>query len=324
MAIQESDLTDETESKPAGKAPVAALAGSGVAIGAALLAVFISTSSNKDKTDPAATDGEEMVSVQSTGTEGAPQTPPATPDTPAADGVTASADGAISYSDASLSYSAALPPGAETDPVLAPLRKQALEMLAEYKKNAAADLVERKRIGAMQMQWELQIEWKQLAKAGNLVSLEGTIYEFTGGAHGMGTTAGHIARTDTGEELTFQSMLIASRAPSPALTIAICEALKTEKMARIQSATIYDEPIVCAGAAANLKIEEAAYRARPVERGRQVRRAVRVLRSLRCRLLRRRRLHADDPAAGVRRRPQAGVQEVVWRHGAEAAGETTA
>ena len=256
-------MSDETESKPARKAPVAALAGSGVAIGAALLAVFISTSSKKDKTDPTSTDGGEMVSVQSTGTDVAPQTPPATPDAPGVDGVTASANGAISYSDASLSFSAALPPGAETDKVLAPLRKQALEMLAEYKKNAAADFAERKRIGAMEMQWELQIEWKQLAKSGNLVSLEGTIYEFTGGAHGMGTTAGHIARTDTGEELTFQSMLIASRAPSPALTIAICEALKTEKMARIQSATIYDEPIVCAGAAANLKIEEAAFALAP-------------------------------------------------------------
>lgn len=256
-------MSDETEPKPARKAPVAALGGAGVAIGAALLAVFISTSSNKDKTDPAATDGGEMVSVQSAGSEGAAQTPPSTPDTPAVDGVTASADGAISYSDASLSFSAALPPGAETDPVLAPLRKQALEMLAEYKKNAAADFAERKRMGAMEMQWELQIEWKQLAKAGNLVSLEGTIYEFTGGAHGMGTTAGHIARTDTGEELTFQSMLIANREPSPALTIAICEGLKTEKMARIQSATIYDEPIVCAGPSANVKTDEAAYALAP-------------------------------------------------------------
>lgn len=256
-------MSDETESKPARKAPVASLAGAGVAIGAALLTVFISTGSNNDKTDPGATDGGEMVSVQSTGTEGAPQTPPAAPDTPGVDGVTASADGAISYSDASLTFSAALPPGAETDPVLAPLRKQALDMLAEYKKNAAADLAERKRNGAMEMQWELQIEWKQLAKAGNLVSLEGTIYEFTGGAHGMGTTAGHIARADTGEELTFQSMLIASRAPSPALTIAICEGLKTEKMARIQSATIYDEPIVCAGPTANVKTDEASYALAP-------------------------------------------------------------
>jgi Deacetylase PdaC len=262
--IQELVVTDDNASKPAArKAPIAALAGSGVAIGAALLAVFISTSSNKDKTDSVVTDGGEMVSVQSAGTDGAPQAPPATPDTPATDGVTASADGAISYSDASLTFSAALPPGAETDPVLAPLRKQALEMLAEYKKNAAADLAERKRMGAVPMTWELQVNWKQLAKAGNIVSLEGTIYEFTGGAHGMGTTAGHIARADTGEELTFQSMLVANRAPSPALTIAICEALKTEKMARIQSATIYDEPIVCAGPTANLKAEEASYALAP-------------------------------------------------------------
>lgn len=256
-------MTDDNASKPAKKVHPAMLAGPAVAIGAALFAVFISTSGNKDKTDPAATDGGEMVSVQSAGSENAPEAPPATPGTPGADGTTATADGVISYSDESLTFSAALPPGAETDKVLAPLRKQALEMLAEYKKNAAADLVERKRIGAMPMAWELQVEWKQLAKSGNIVSLEGTHYEFTGGAHGMGTTAGHIARTDTGEELTFQSMLIASRVPSPALTIAICEALKAEKMARIQSATIYDEPIVCAGPNANVKTDEAAYALAP-------------------------------------------------------------
>lgn len=255
-------MSDETESKPAKKTNPAVVIGPAVAIGAALMAVWIST---RDKAEqPAASaDGGQMASVQSAGSEETPLAPPATPGTPAVDGVTASASGALSFSDDSITFSAALPPGAETDPVLAPLRKQALEMLAEYKKNAAADLVERKRIGAMAMQWEVEIAWKQLARAGDIASLEGTFHEFTGGAHGMETTAGHIARIKTGEELTFQSMMMADRSPSPALTIAICEALKTEKMERIQSATIYDEPIVCAGPTSNVKVEEASFALAP-------------------------------------------------------------
>ena len=256
-------MSDEPETKPARKVPPAALGGSAVAIGAALLAVFISTSNaRKDKAEPPA-GGSELVSVQSAGGENAAEAPPTTPGATTPEGVTATADGALSYADEAITFSATLPPNSETDPVLKPLRKQALEMFAEYKKNAAADQVERKRMGAMAMPWEVTIAWKQLAKAGNLVSLEGEIYEFTGGAHGMGTTAGHIASADTGEEMTFQSMLMANRTPSPALTIAICEALKSEKMARIQSATIYDEPIVCAGPTANVKVDEASYALAP-------------------------------------------------------------
>jgi hypothetical protein len=257
-------LSDETESKPAKKMNPAVMIGPAVAIGAALVVIFISTNSSKDKVDETATvDGGEMVTVQSAGAADAPEAPPAPTAPSALNGATASADGALTYSDEAITFSAALPPGSETDPVLAPLRKQALETLAEYKKNAAADLTERKRMGAMEMQWEVEIAWKELARAGDLVSLEGTFHEFTGGAHGMETTAGHIARAQTGEELTFQSMLMANRAPSPALTIAICEALKAQKMERIESATIYDEPIVCAGPSANMKIDEAAFALAP-------------------------------------------------------------
>lgn len=248
-------MSDETESKPSRKAPLAALGGAGVAIAAALLAVFISTG-NKDKTEqPAPADGGEMVSVQSAG-QGA-DTPPAPPATPTADGVTASADGALTYADAAITFSAALPPGSETDPVLKPLRQQALEMLAKYKADATADMVERKRIGAPALAWEVQLSWKELARAGGIASLEGTFYEFTGGAHGMGSSASHIARIGTGEELKFADMLQGARQPSPALIIAMCEALKTEKLKRINSATIFDEPITCAGPNANVKADEA-------------------------------------------------------------------
>ena len=44
---------------------------------------------------------------------------------------------------------------------------------------------------------------------------------------------------------------------TPAVVIAICEALKVEKKKRTDSETIYDEPIVCAGPNGNVKIEKA-------------------------------------------------------------------
>jgi hypothetical protein len=52
-------------------------------------------------------------------------------------------------------------------------------------------------------------------------------------------------------------ILLAKASPSPAITIAICEALKTAKQARVKAATIFDEPIVCVGSSANAKTEEA-------------------------------------------------------------------
>ena len=100
------------------------------------------------------------------------------------------------------------------------------------------------------------IKRKYPAQACDIVSLVGTAYEFTGGAHGMTYTDTHIAKAATGEQIAIESML-ASGAISPAIVIGVCEALKKVKLERIGSATIYDEPIVCAGAQTNIKLEEA-------------------------------------------------------------------
>ena len=101
-----------------------------------------------------------------------------------------------------------------------------------------------------------RIRWKYSARAGDIVSLIGEASEFTGGAHPAQRFDTHIARTN-GSEIDFGDMLIAKRSPSPAMTIAICETLKTAKVARIKSATILDEPIVCVGPVANAKTEDA-------------------------------------------------------------------
>lgn len=232
------------------------LAGPAVAIGAALFTVFISSNNSRKADAPEAAPSDQIARVQST-TPGQPDAPvvPAPPEPGAA---TATVDGAIAFDDPSLSYSAAFPAGAAADdPVLKPLREEAQALLDRTRTGARADFNDRKRMGAVELAWEVKTQWKYTAKAGDIVSLQGEKYEFTGGAHGMTTTGTHIARAGTGQELTFDSMLQRDRNPSPALIIAICEALKTAKLKAIDSATIFDEPIVCAGPKTNVKIEEA-------------------------------------------------------------------
>jgi hypothetical protein len=258
--MRETRLTEEP--KPEGKkVPPGAMIGVGVAIGASLLAVFITTSNrDKDERPPpaqaAAADPADDQTAQVQFGQNGQTTPPPAPATPDPGAPVANAEGALAFTDETISFSATIPPGPETDPVLTYLRTDALAYFAKYKANAHTDAEDRKREGAMAMPWEVLIEWKYTAKAGDVVSLVGTAYEFTGGAHGMTYTDTHIAKAATGEQITIESMLT-SGALSPAIVIGVCEALKKVKLEKIGSATIYDEPIVCAGTQTNIKLEEA-------------------------------------------------------------------
>jgi Deacetylase PdaC len=251
--------------KPAGKKiHPAAIGGPAVAIGASLLAVFISTRDDDRPADPAAALVETVDANSSIaqpaqasifGQDDPAQPAPPTPPTDTATAV--SPDGAsVSFTDETLAFSAALPPGPANDPILAYLRKDAQTYLAAKKAEARSAYDEFKKAGSGSpaWPWEVMITWEYTAKAGDVVSLFGSSYEFTGGAHGMTFFDTHIARTN-GEKLTVEGMML--RGLSPATVIAICETLKTEKQERIGSATIYDEPIVCAGPNNNVKIEEA-------------------------------------------------------------------
>ncbi len=174
----------------------------------------------------------------------------------------ASADGAVAFADDSLSFVASFPPAEPGDPVLAELRQEAERYLASTKGNARADFDRLTRSGDEPRPWDVRIRWRYTAKAGDLVSLAGEANEYTGGAHPMQQFDTHIART-SGEDLDVGDMLLPNRVPSPALTIGICEALKTGKQARIKSATIFDEPIACIGPEANAKTGEAKFALAP-------------------------------------------------------------
>ncbi len=172
------------------------------------------------------------------------------------------AAGDIVYQSEALSFSASFPDAPANDPVIAPLRAQAQQLLDARRRGADEELASSRREGRPHMQWEITIDWTYTARAGGIASLLGEASEFTGGAHPVSMFDTHIARIATGEELSVHDMMIVKRAPSPAMAIAMCEALKAEKRERINAETILDEPIICAGPRATWT-EEAKYALAP-------------------------------------------------------------
>lgn len=255
-------MADKSRSGDRKKPPRAALLGSGVAIMGAMIAIF--AASNQARKSPEAPASEQAAPVESDeqnvqtaqfGQSGPTAATPAEPPTEVAGAL--SADGsAVSFSDDTLTFSATFPPAPADDPVISPLRKDALNYLASRKAEARSTYDDFKKSGDTPpgYPWEVMISWDYTAKSNDIVSLFGTSYEFTGGAHGMTRFDTHIARTN-GKTFTFDSMLQGGL--SPAIVIAMCEALKVEKQKKIGSPTIFDEPITCAGPNANVKVDRA-------------------------------------------------------------------
>lgn len=161
----------------------------------------------------------------------------------------------LAYQDSTLTFEATFPPGARADPVLSGLRQEASDFLNNMKSNAqmaySADIAD----GLDPNPWDVNITWRETARAGDIVSFAGDSYIYTGGAHGNVEFETLIANAGTGDRISFNDMFLPRRSPSPAFVIALCEGLKAEKQARISEATIYGEPIVCIGEGANAGAE---------------------------------------------------------------------
>lgn len=164
----------------------------------------------------------------------------------------------LAFSDQDLDFIAILPPESGNGLIIARLRAELENRLADLRKQAREEQAMARAAGAPGAPWEYQIRWSVLARSGDLISLAGTFFEFTGGAHGLETTQTRIARISTGDTLDFTAMMRFAQAPSPALVIAACEALKAEKRQRINAVEIIGEPVVCAGPAANVRLEDAS------------------------------------------------------------------
>ncbi len=254
-------MTDEQQPQPKRNVRRAGLIGAAVAIGTSMFVVFNQRNKEPDETpavetaQAAAPESQSVQTAHFSQTDDAPNAPPAPPPAEVAGALSADG-GAVKFEDETLTFDAVFPAGPATDPALISIRNDALAFLAARKAQARTTFDDMKKEGntGPAWPWEVMINWEYTAKAGDIVSLVGSAYEFTGGAHGNVQFDTHVARTN-GAALKVADML--QGGITPALVIGICEALKVEKVKRIGAATVYDDPVNCAGANANVKIEEA-------------------------------------------------------------------
>lgn len=242
------------------KASKGVLIGAAVAIVALLVGVsviFGMTNEHKPAKDPPSSivGPDTAQAPPGASTQVAQNTPPTTASPTVAPGPSVSND--VTFQDEALKFKAELPAGPEKDPVLTYLRDDAQRTLSRLKANSRAEMEREKRKGQPIIPWDVKIKWVYTAKAGNLVSLAGEESEFNGGAHPNFYFDTHIAPAAGGAPIKITDLFQPDRSPSPALIVGICEALKGAKLDRIHAATIFDDPIVCAGPNANAKTEAA-------------------------------------------------------------------
>ncbi len=233
----------------------------GAAIAAALAVIFLAA--QRDPTE--ATPTRRPADAMQLGPETVHNGDPAARPQQANAGAGASA-GDIEYASDALTFEAVFPPHQADDPVIETLRRDAQRYLDRIRPNAEANLAEAKAGRAPPWPWSVNIVWRETARAGDIVSLAGEAEEFTGGAHSNLMLDTHIANAKTGQEIEFADMILSNRQSSPAFQVAACEALKAVKTDQIGSATIFDDPIVCAGPRANIKLEDAVIALAPSDK----------------------------------------------------------
>jgi hypothetical protein len=110
--------------------------------------------------------------------------------------------------------------------------------------------------GKQDGKWRFLVKWSETARAGGMVSMLGIASEDRAGAHPTFNFDTYIAPASGGDGVKFDDMMLPDHSPSPALTMAICEALKAAKQKRIGKATIFDAEIVCVGPNSNARTDE--------------------------------------------------------------------
>lgn len=156
--------------------------------------------------------------------------------------------GAIQRTEDAIDVSASFPERPALAPIAGKLREETQEYFDRVRRDAVR-VVDGPR-------WELRVKWREVAIADGYVSVLGRASEYRGGAHPIELVEGRLFERGDGKEVRLQSMM-GKGWPSPAFTIGVCEQLKAAKRERIGSETIFDEPIVCAGPANNLKLTDA-------------------------------------------------------------------
>lgn len=157
----------------------------------------------------------------------------------------------LSSSDDALAFTASFPQAPHLNAVASGLAAETQDYYERVQREAQAAAG-----SGDETQWELNITWRPIASAGGYVSLLGRSSEYRGGAHPIELIDTRLMAIEQGEDVDLSTFL-ASGWSTPAVTIAICEALKAKKIEKIGEPTIMGEPIVCAGPQNNLSTKEA-------------------------------------------------------------------
>lgn len=231
-----------------GRNQTIALIAGGVLIGGVGAAVLASRSGPND-TAP------KPVQMEEAGAKPSPDsvlTSPPSSDSELATVQSAEPGQEVQHQSEDLHFTATFPEAANMRRVAAALRTET----ATYLNRARNEAQSAGRNSSMP-QWEIKIDWEVVATANGYASLLGRSYEYRGGAHPIELVDTKLMRLDSGQEIK-QSEMFSSRGwPTPAVAIAVCEALKGAKTERVGAQTIFDEPIVCSGASNNINLDEA-------------------------------------------------------------------
>jgi hypothetical protein len=188
----------------------------------ALLLLLTASCAKQDETPPDNSDAKAEA-------QAAPVVPqaPAAPKQPAVSAVK------VEEKTDLYTFSFAWPAEAAAIPKLAERFKAEMEKAkAELTRDASSDRDERKKGGFPFHAYELQRSYETAGQSDRLLSLESSVYSFTGGAHGSTGSGSLIWDRQAAKEVSIPDLLIAGQSWTGAITQAFCVLLNREREKR--------------------------------------------------------------------------------------------
>ena len=187
----------------------------------ALLVLLTASCGKQAESPPAYSDTVAETPVASA----APQAPTAPP--PAASAVK------VEEKTELYTFSFAWPPEATTIPELADrFRTEMAKAKADLTRDASRDRDERKASGFPFHAYELQRSYETAGQSEQLLSLESSVYSFTGGAHGSTGSGSLLWDRQGGKEVSIADLLSAGQSWTGAISQAFCVLLNREREKR--------------------------------------------------------------------------------------------
>ena len=151
----------------------------------------------------------------------------------------------MSLETPTLSFQATFPNGAHTQPAFQTLMREMASYRDGLRVESAATETAALAEGVPFTPWEVQIGFRETARAGTVVSILGWELASKGGAHPNAYWYGVISNIETGDKIAFEDLFLPRKANSPAFVIGLCESVKSAKVEKIGQATIDGFPMEC-------------------------------------------------------------------------------